>query len=399
MRWPSLVLSILFLTPVFADGLVIKTEQAYPTRATPRWKMYMDPANSSRVWLLIADNRDQLFLSNDGGESYNAFRDEARRSFDSKTGGEVAAWLDNHAALCGHDDNLFITYPHGRKVFVKLIGSPANSTETFGKGWEIETDPGIGKRSTLIATDDELFVFTRTSRSEAGNLRFFRYDHAGELLESGFVEKMHRDNIRIGATLDADGRPVLVVWSGSNNRASLRYYRWNGRAFDSPKDALIWDLSDARRCDRGERTREYALAVSADDTLHVVWTCARRLVVHAHKTMGARGHWKYDELVNHKTQREYDFNTALTVHGNEIFALFSLDENPAGSDIWARRWDPEKRAWDSVKRLTTSHRASIPNTVWKVNSDAKAIPFSYWEGEEAVFSGRLSLEEAAEAAP
>ncbi len=392
MRWPAILLTLLITLPAFGDGRLVKTEQQHPTRGIPRWKMYMDPADSSRVWLLIADNRDQLFLSEDGGESYAGFRDNARKIYDSNKGGEVSAWLDNHAALSGSGDQLWVTYPHARRVFVKTIVSPATSTENIGPGWEIETDPGIGKRSSLVATDKELFVFTRTSRDKAGNLRFFRYTHEGELLESGFVENMDKENIRIGATLDADGKPLVMVWSGSANDTSLRYFRWNGSSFEKPKDSLIWDLADGRRCDRGERTREFSFAVTDNNTLHVVWTCTHTQVEHAYKRLGQKRHWKYQDLVKHKTQREYDFTPMITTRGDEVHLLVTLDEAEAGhSNIWYARWDPATSAWSPLQQVTDTGDASIANTVWKLNADASSLPYMYWSGHKAVFTGRIPL--------
>jgi len=293
--------------------------------------------------------------------------------------------------MTGYGADLWVTYPRAREVYVKKISSPATSTDNIGGGWQIETDPGVGKRATLVATEKELFVFTRTSRSKEGNLRFFRYDHGGELLSSGYVEQMDKDNIRIGATLDSAGHPVVVVWSGSANAASLRYYRWNGTGFDKPGDSLVWDLSDKHRCDRGERTREYAFAVTDDDTLHLTWTCSRREVIHGHKQMGAKGHWKYTRLAKHKGQREYDFNTTLTTQGNQVHAFYTLDTKKAGANLYYSRWDPKAESWLDPVQLTDTGDAAVPNTVWKLNPDAKQIPYAYWEGSAAVVTGRVTL--------
>ncbi|KKQ55398.1 MAG: Coagulation factor 5/8 type domain protein, partial [Parcubacteria group bacterium GW2011_GWA2_38_13] len=109
------------------------------TLGIPRWKMFMDPANSNRLWALVADDHDQLLLSNDGGVSWTGFTDSASQTYASRYAGEIRANIDYHASLAGDSSgNLFVVYPTSPSpyaLYFRRISAPANASSLIGSEW------------------------------------------------------------------------------------------------------------------------------------------------------------------------------------------------------------------------------------------------------------------------
>ncbi len=374
-----------------AETHILNTTSSNPTLNIPRWKMFANASDPNELWLVIADNHDQIFKSLDGGATWTAFSDTAANTYDTEHGGQVHGWVDYHASLTGNGRDLWISYPDGTRIYWQKISSPAASTARIGPEVEIATDGGRSKRSNVVATDDEIFVFTRTSNYAGGNLRYFRYGHDGSPKGSGFVANLSDTNIRIGSTLDASGRPVVVAWCDG---ARIEYYRWNGSSFTQPEDSLVWDSDDGNNCDSSALTREFAFSVTEDNTLHVIWSCTGERVQHAHKRMGEAGAWTYIPVFDHPEQNSYGFRAATTHRGTDLWVFAALDRNNSAtqSDIWYRKWSGANSTWGPAVQLTFDHNNNRqPNPVWKVPAGANSIPFMYWKGANSVYTERIAL--------
>lgn len=390
----ALILSFSFTAG--AQTHLLDTTSLNPTLNVPRWKVYANPADPSELWLLIADDHDQFFKSDDAGASWTAFDDTAANTYDTVDGGELYSWLNYHSALTGFGSRMWVSHPHDTQLYLQEIVPPGEVTGDLGLPSEILTDPGLKKRSNLVATEDEVFVITRTTNNASGNVRYFRYRHDGSLIGSGWVEDLPDTNTRVGSTLDSQGVPVVVIWSDG---ARIEYYRWNGSAFVKPADSTVWDSSaSATDCSGSALTREFAFSVAEDDTLHVVWSCTAESVEHAYKKMGEDGSWNYDKVIDHPEQDNYLFRAALTHRGNDIWMFVALDVDNDGSrsNIWYRRWDGEASSWTDLQQLTFDNAENRqPNTIWKVPAGSPSIPFMYWKGHNAVYTDRLMLGTAA----
>ena len=162
------------------------------TLGIPRWKMFMDPANSNRLWALVANDHDQLLLSNDGGVSWTGFTDTASQTYASRYAGEIRANIDYHASLSGDSSgNLFVVYPTSPSpyaLYFRRITAPANASSLIGNEWSAPVDANYPKSGNVVVTDTDVWVFSRTSyETTAGNVRYSRYDKNGNLLSQGFV--------------------------------------------------------------------------------------------------------------------------------------------------------------------------------------------------------------------
>ncbi len=396
-RWLSsiatnCVLLLLFLPAAWGQNHLIDTANINPTIGVPRWKMYINPENPYELWLVVADDHDQFFKSTDAGVSWTAFEDTAANVFESSVGGEVAGWLNYHASMTGYGSNMWVTHPDATRVYWYRIGTPGGTTSDIGLPQEVITDVGLRKRSNVVATADELFIITRTTNDPAGNVRFFRYSHDGMLIGSGWVEDLPDANVRVGSSLDNEGRPVVVVWVDG---AKIQYYRWDGSGFVKPTDSLVWSSSDETvGCGASALTREFAFTVTASNTLHVVWSCTAESVKHAYKVMGSEEAWRYIDVVDHPEQDGFHFRSALAYRGDDVWMFVALDVNNDGnqSNIWHRKWDPLTESWGPLVQLTFDNAQNRqPNTIRQVPPGAPAIPFMYWKGHNAVYTDRLPL--------
>ncbi len=381
-----------FSFEIWAQTHLLNTTQLNPTLNVPRWKIYANPANPYELWLIIADDHDQFFKSDDAGASWTAFDDTAANTYDTIHGGELYPWINYHTTLTGHGTHLWASHPHGTHLYLHEINPPGEVSADLGLPEEILTDPGLKKRSNIVATSDELFVITRTTNNAAGNVRYFRFRHDGSLLGSGWVENLSDANVRIGSTLDSQGVPVVAIWSDG---ARIEYYRWNGSAFTKPVDSTVWNSGDPTTgCSNSALTREFALTVAADNMLHVVWSCTGQSVEHAFKRMGASGSWSYDKVIDHPQQDNFQFRAALTHRGADVWMFVSLDlnNNRTQSNIWFRRWDGSSSSWTAAQQLTFDNAENRqPNTLWEIPAGSPSIPFMYWKGRSAVYTDRLKI--------
>jgi len=228
-------------------GPVLIIQNAASSSATlgfPRWKMFMDPIDSSRIWLLVADGHDQLFLSEDGGANWDyATNSNPNPYAEVNYSLEVESWINYHASLygdkvpeafgSGYDVNLYVTYPSSSQdqIYFKKISDPASSDSDISSQVLVLSSPGNVLRSNIVANEDYTWVFTRGNDS-AENVKFFRYDKNNNLVDSGYVSNTGYDNVRIGSTLDVNGNPIVLIFYMGNqaNQPKLKYFNWDDKS-------------------------------------------------------------------------------------------------------------------------------------------------------------------------
>lgn len=378
---------LVFLTSsVLAETTVLSGIGATSDQATlgyPRWKMFMSPNDYNKTWITVSTPHDQIFHTIDGGQTWTGFSDTASNTYSSIYGGELTPYEDMHLALTGdNSENLFTIGPgYGTTdlAYVPIL-SPATSTADIEPITSISVDPGISKRANLVATDNYVFLITRTSSNAVGNVRYLRYDKNNNYVDQGWVIQSPSTNVRVGSTL-YQGNPLVVIWNG-DPPFDIRYYLWNGNSFNAPVDSLITEYGDSTGCDRDLRTREYSFTV-AGDNLHVVWACTPTTVMHAYKQIGTAGSWNYQEIVNNPQQSYWFMTPILTSFGNDVFVFYTLEHNsnPDSSDIYYKRWNSTAQTWGTQTAVTTdSNNNANPNTVPIVNPDSDYIPVIWLRG-------------------
>lgn len=384
--------------PRFAPGdigpinIIDSTQESKATLGYPNRKMFMDTSDSNHIWALVADDRDQLLLTEDGGNNWNYAFDYDSGGFDVDYALQIRYSMSYHAALSGDSsNNLFVTYPVDSvdEIYYLKVSAPSNTSNEVGPEWLVNTDTGILKRSDVLVTDTDVWIFSRTAGDSVGNLRYFRYDKDNNLQDSGFVEDTSNADIRVGS-IDYLGNPIVVVWYGGDSagQEKIRYFTWGGASFQQPADSMIWSEGDFG-CDinvADDRTREYSFAIAGDE-LHVAWSCTEQSIKHAWKQMGVGAVWNSDDVVSGYTQMQGGanawFTPVLTSRGNDIYAFYSLNENndKYQSNMYYNKWDGSGDTWLGEVQITTDSNSNrIPNTVPVVNSDFDFIPVMWTSG-------------------
>ena len=394
---------ILLAVPVNATQL-LESSSPSPTLGFPRWKLYMHPLNSSLVWLLSSDNRDQLWHSNDAGETWTAMSDLEPDPYDSIYASRVHPYLDYHASMYGDSSgNLFITHPspwtisgdNSSDIAYHIVHNPANTSNNIDPFKTIDVDRGIVGRSNIVANDQYFYIFSRTSGDATGNLRYLRYQTDGTYVDTGWVSQTNLTNIRVGSTL-YNNEPVVVIWYGVHPVA-LRYFLWNGNGFDAPSDNLAWVWGDTLGCSNLVTTREYTLDVIGD-ILHLAWACDNDLIKHAYKRIDISDTWSYDDIY-YNTNQDWGLQPIFTHQNNDLYVFFTLQNgNQDDSDIYYRKWNSTNESWGPTIQLTfDGNNNEYPNTVPFVNSDADYIPLAYVSGKSPYYLNYIRVNISAQA--
>ncbi|MBT4835154.1 hypothetical protein HON86_00865 [Candidatus Woesearchaeota archaeon] len=388
-------------SPLLAPGGQILelqiTNSPKVTLGYPRWKMHM--GQSGNIWVLNTDDRDQLFLSNDYGVTWDGLFDSLSEGWDVENAAEIDYGMNYHASFAGDSvGNVFVTYPvdSSNEIYYNKINAPANSDTDIESQIFVIDHPTNNMRSNVVTSANEVFIITRADNDISENVKYFRYTKDTDtLIESGFVSNTGFDNVRIGATL-YNGVPLVVLFYMGDDpgKEKLKYFLWDGANFFENSDSLIWSVGDFS-CDisiSDDRTREYSF-VTQGNNLHVVWSCTEQEIKHAWKEIGVGSIWNYDSVVSGQTEMESGgkrFIPILSNRGDDVFAFYTLHHSGVqeDSDIYYKKFSSQ--AWGQEVQISFDGNYNrLPNTAPDVYGDD--IPVMWMSGTSTPYSVNLQM--------
>ena len=389
--------------PLLAPGGPIielqTTNSPAVTLGYPRWKMHV--GSSGNIWAFNTDDRDQLFLSNDYGVTWDGLFDSSSGTWDVNTSAEIDYGMNYHASMTGDTlGNIFVTYPIDatNEIYYNKINAPANSDGDIGDPIFVIDHLTNNMRSNVVTSANEVFIITRADDDANENVKYFRYTKDTDtLIDSGFVSNTGFDNVRIGATL-YNGFPLVVVLFEGNTAGQdkIKYFLWDGSEFVENADSVIWSIGDHGCTPTStlniDRTREYSF-VTQGNNLHVVWSCTEQEIKHAWKEIGAGVTWNYDSVVSDYVGMEIGgkrFIPILSNRGDDVFAFYTLHNLWDGedSDIYYKKFSFE--SWGSEVQVSFNGNYNrLPNTAPYVDGDD--IPVMWVSGNETPYSVELQM--------
>jgi len=252
-----------------SDILIATTSDPNATLGIPRHKVHVSQKNPDWWWVLFGRHQGNLKMSTDGGLTWTGLDP------DSIT---IANWLDYHAMMAGDDkSNLFFTFPEAgdQTQRFRRMDAPAR---TYGDLRTVVTlatvAPGHWKRGSLLASSggDTVWVFTRSSYSAVGNVRYHRSTDGGASwyvtpADSGYVRETGYSNVRIGS-VEYMGKPAAVIWYDGQG---YRYYRWDGSEWVGHADSTIY-WGTCTRDENPGNNNFLPMLTRSGETLYVVYS-------------------------------------------------------------------------------------------------------------------------------